>query len=46
MTTEEERRIVAEILGKRDRGAALSEKEQAILAHSPYDTASSCRCKG
>ena len=45
VTTEEERRIVAEILDKRDRGEPLTAKEQERLQYSPYGTASSCRCK-
>ena len=44
MTTEEERIVVAEILNKRDRGEALSDREQNILAHSPYGYAAGCRC--
>ena len=45
MTTEEERRIVAAILNKRDRGEELIDREQAIVAYSKYGTAAGCRCK-
>lgn len=45
MSTEEERRVVSEIRAKLDRGLSLTDREQTILAYSPYDTAADCRCK-
>lgn len=45
MTTAEERRIVAEILAKKNNGEELTEREWTIISVSPYGTAASCRCK-
>ena len=45
MDTATERRIVAEILDKRDQGKELTDREQAILAPSEYGYAAGCRCK-
>ncbi len=36
---EEERRMVEEILAKRERGEKLSPREERIVAYSPFGTA-------
>ena len=41
---EEERRLVAEVLFKRDLGETLTQRELTILAYSPYGTAAACHC--
>lgn len=45
MSTEEERRVVAELLTKRERGIPLTDRERRILAYSRFGDAAACRCK-
>jgi hypothetical protein len=42
MTNEQEKRRVAEILAKQERGEKLTDKEWTILAYSPYGTGGGC----
>lgn len=45
MDSLDEQFVVEQIKSKLEKGFKLTEREQIILAYSPYGTARSCGCK-